>query len=380
MITQLDLLHFKCFGLLKLPLGSLTLLSGANASGKSTVLQSLVLLQQTMQTDEWSTRLLLNGSMVNFGTVADTLHQQARGHFAIGVVGDSSNCLWIFSGEREEMSFAVESIRFGTSGVEKPSSLQYLLPPNSDPATFSLVDRIRSLSYISAEREGPRELYPLQDSHRRPTVGPTGENAISVLLRAQDKRVASPLRLSGATTPLLRAQVEARLEAFFPGGVVLNVTPVPNVNAVTLGIRTSSETEYLRPVHVGFGITQVLPIIIAILSSPKGTVHLIENPEVHLHPAGQALMGQFLADAACAGHQLIVETHSDHVLNGIRRSVKDGKLESDQVAIHFFRSPFAEHSQVLSVALDDAGNLDAWPEGFFDQFDKDANYFAGWAK
>ena len=208
MITQLDLLHFKCFGFLKLPLAPLTLLSGTNASGKSTVLQSLVLLQQTMQTDEWSTRLLLNGSMVNFGTVADTLHQQARGHFAIGVVGESSNCLWIFSGEREEMSFAVESIGFGTSKVEKPSSLRYLLPPNPDPATFSLVDRIRSLSYISAEREGPRELYPLQDSHRRPTVGPTGEDAVSVLLRAQDKWVASPLRLSGATTPLLRAQPE----------------------------------------------------------------------------------------------------------------------------------------------------------------------------
>ena len=90
-------------------------------------------------------------------------------------------------------------------------------------------------------------------------------------------------------------------------------------------------------------------------------------------------MGQFLADAARAGHQLIVKTHSDHVLNGIRRSVKDGRLKPDQVTIHFFRSPFAEHSQVLSVALDDSGNLDAWPEGFFDQFDKDASYFAGWS-
>ena len=132
-------------------------------------------------------------------------------------------------------------------------------------------------------------MYPLEDSHQRPTVGPTGENAVSVLYR-EGEHVAGQLRLPEATTPSLRAQVEARLEAFFPGGVALNVTRVPNMNAVTLGIRTSPETNFLRPVHVGFGITQVLPIIVAILSSPKGTVHLIENPEVHLHPAGQALM------------------------------------------------------------------------------------------
>ena len=145
MITQLDLVHFKCFGLLKLPLSSLTLLSGANASGKSTVLQSLVLLQQTMQTDERSTRLLLNGSMVNFGTVADMLHQQTRSQCAIGVIGESSNCLWIFSGGRQEMSLAVEAVATGGTRTENPSSLQHLLPPDAKPAALTLVDRIRSL-------------------------------------------------------------------------------------------------------------------------------------------------------------------------------------------------------------------------------------------
>ena len=90
-------------------------------------------------------------------------------------------------------------------------------------------------------------------------------------------------------------------------------------------------------------------------------------------------MGRFLAEAAQAGHQLLVETHSDHVLNGIRRSVKDQELNSEQVAIHFFQNQFEEGTQVLSVALDSAGNVDVWPEVFFDQFDKDMNYFAGWA-
>ena len=107
---------------------------------------------------------------------------------------------------------------------------------------------------------------------------------------------------------------------------------------------------------------------------------LIENPEVHLHPAGQAHMGQLLAEAAHAGIQIIVETHSDHVLNGIRRSVKSERIRAEEVAIHFFRQRSPDYSQVLSPTLDSSGNIDVWPEGFFDQFDKDMNYFAGWGE
>ena len=107
---------------------------------------------------------------------------------------------------------------------------------------------------------------------------------------------------------------------------------------------------------------------------------LIENPEVHLHPAGQALMGLFLADVARAGVQVVVETHSDHVLNGVRRAVKRGDLAPDEVAIHFFRARSEGGAQVHSPTIDSAGNIDVWPAGFFDQFDKDMNYFAGWGE
>ena len=89
-------------------------------------------------------------------------------------------------------------------------------------------------------------------------------------------------------------------------------------------------------------------------------------------------MGAFLADAAHAGVQLIVETHSDHVLNGVRRAVKSGRASADEVAIHFLRDRFLHETQVLSPTLDSSGNIDVWPQGFFDQFDKDLNYFAGW--
>jgi predicted ATPase len=145
-----------------------------------------------------------------------------------------------------------------------------------------------------------------------------------------------------------------------------------------LGLRTADGANFHRPIHVGYGLTQVLPILVAALSTPKNGIILVENPEVHLHPAGQALMGQFLADVASAGIQVIMETHSDHVLNGVRRSVKRRSIAPHQVMVHFFRPRSTSEPQVVSPALDSQGNLDSWPDGFFDQFDKDMNYFAGW--
>ena len=132
------------------------------------------------------------------------------------------------------------------------------------------------------------------------------------------------------------------------------------------------------PVHTGFGLTQVLPIVVAALSAQPGGPLLIENPEVHLHAAGQAAMGGLLAATAAAGIQVIVETHSDHVLNGIRRTVRNGTLAADDAVLHFFRPrPLSEQAglpQVHSPVLDAEGNVDVWPDGFFDQFDKDMNY------
>ena len=198
-----------------------------------------------------------------------------------------------------------------------------------------------------------------------------------MLYSGGDENVLTGLEIEGVPATRLR-QVEARMQSFFPGcGLV--VEKVPHMNAVTLGIRTSEDTDFHRPINVGFGLTQVLPIIVAALSANKHDLLLIENPEVHLHPAGQALMGQFLATVAHAGVQVIIETHSDHVLNGIRRAVKSSIVSPEQVVLHFFRPRSSDDkSQVVTPQLDKTGNIDVWPEGFFDQFDKDMNYFAGW--
>ncbi|MDP1558527.1 MAG: DUF3696 domain-containing protein [Nitrosomonas sp.] len=376
MLTRLDLKTFKCFELLHLPLGHLTLLSGSNASGKSSALQALVLLHQTMREHEWSTRLMLNGEAVKLGTVLDVVDKvHGRRTFEIGVRDNEQTFLWTFDGERSEMSMAVDSVSIDQVSNKQPDSLQFLLPPKAS-VNSSLANRLRGLAYITAERIGPREVYTLEDRQIAPVVGPAGEHAVSVLHWGRDEPVLDGLVIQGVANKRLR-QVEARMQQFFPGCALI-VQQVPQANAVTLGLRTSNDTDFHRPIHVGFGLTQVLPIVIAALSAVKEDILLIENPEVHLHPAGQALMGKFLAEVTCAGVQVIVETHSDHVLNGIRRAVKADRIQPDQVALHFFRPRSADMDQVVSPQIDATGNIDTWPDGFFDQFDKDMNHFAGW--
>jgi predicted ATPase len=127
-----------------------------------------------------------------------------------------------------------------------------------------------------------------------------------------------------------------------------------------------------RATSVGFGITYVLPVLVAVLSSSPGDIVLVENPEAHLHPKGQVRLGELLARAGAAGIQVIVETHSDHILNGVRLAVHGG-IKPESVGIYYF-SRTAEAGRVRSIVespvIDRDGRLDQWPDGFFDEWDK----------
>ncbi|MXZ04859.1 MAG: DUF3696 domain-containing protein [Rhodothermaceae bacterium] len=387
MVTQVDLRYFKCFEVLKLPLQQLTLLSGPNASGKSTVLQALSVLHQTMRDSEWSPRLILNGSAVRLGTVKDVVDQvYGRGDICVTLINDAvEKFQWVFEGGREEMSMALRNGVYksedgGIVKFDNKEPLHYLSPPSL--RAHDLINRLRRMTYLTAERLGPREYYTYDDPQLTSVVGARGEHAVSLLHTGSDKRVLKKLVDRSKKAPPTRLrQVEARLSSFFPG-CRLTTNPVQCANAISIGIRVSKETGFLRPTNTGFGLTQILPIVVAAISAQKGDLLLIENPEVHLHPAGQAQMGMFLAEVAAAGIQVVIESHSDHILNGIRRSVRSGLLSHRDIVLHFFRQRegdgVAGKPQVESPRLDSQGNVDYWPSGFFDQFDRDMQYFASY--
>lgn len=336
-----------------------------------------------MRDFEWSSRLILNGSAVRLGTVMDVIDQvHGRGEICITLTNDEVEKIqWVFEGDREEMSMALKEGVYSsgeniTSKFDNEQPLHYLSPASLND--HALIDRLRRMTYLTAERLGPREYYPYDDPQLTSVVGSQGEYAVSVLHTGADKKVLEKL-VDEAAPPTRLRQVEARLSSFFPG-CRLTTNPVQHANAISVGIRMSQETGFLRPTNIGFGLTQVLPIVVAAMSARKGDLLLIENPEVHLHPSGQAQMGRFLAEVAAADIQVVIETHSDHILNGIRRAIRNNLLSHQDIALHFFRQRESDggvdRPQVESPMLDPNGNVDYWSDGFFDQFDKDMQDFA----
>jgi len=245
--------------------------------------------------------------------------------------------------------------------------IRWLLPAERANSS-AVVAALRRLSWITAERMGPRELLPLRDLDGHAQVGARGELAAGLLYWRESDDVIPGICVSGSP-PTLFHQVRARMQEFFPG-CDLRVSPVEGASAVSLRLRTDPRADFQRPQNVGFGLTQLFPILVAVLAARPGDILLVENPEVHLHPQAQQRIGSLLASVAANGIQVVVETHSDHVLNGVRLAVKQRAIEADRVAMHFFAPTLTGGEFVpLSPKIDVDGKLDAWPEGFFDQLD-----------
>ena len=184
-------------------------------------------------------------------------------------------------------------------------------------------------------------------------------------LRVRDS-LLHPSTVNSPLPPTLGSQSEAWLSSIVHPTRVRS-TWLPQASAAALQFRDLDVTaDWARPANVGFGLTYSLPIIVAALgSTPGAAVFIVENPEAHLHPKAQSEIGKFLVRVAASGVQTIVETHSDHVLNGVRIAVAAERLLSaDDVAIHFFG---AAGGEVTEITLSDNGGLSVWPPGFFDQ-------------
>ena len=226
------------------------------------------------------------------------------------------------------------------------------------------------LVYVNAERVGPRKLYPLSDVHaRRGDFGASGEYAWNYLNLHQDDLLPEddPRCIEGESRRLLDV-VNLWLQDVCPGAH-LELEAVTDADAVIAGFSFDRigdvRTPRYRATNVGFGLSYVLPVILALLS-PPGTLCLIENPEAHLHPRGQTKLAELSARAASVGVQVFAETHSDHFIDGVRIAVRDGLIAPKDTAFHYFESD-GNKVVVSSPQVDADGRLSHWPVGFFDQ-------------
>jgi predicted ATPase len=362
-IRNLHLSNFKCFRSQKVEFGGLTLLAGLNSSGKSTIIQSLLLLRQSfLEGTLPDTGLTINGGLVELGTAKDILHEEADDYeIRIRLTEDALIDL--------PLTFRYEQ---NSNVLEKVPSRSV----SSDVWKMNLFTD--GFQYIHAERTGPRTAFEMSDynvrHHRR--IGARGEYATHFLSTYGDSPVEAEMLLhSSATSPTLKAQVEAWMSEISPG-LRLNVKRFSEIDLITFQVAYSfgsqvASAEY-RPTNVGFGITYALPVVLSLLSAKSGELVIIENPEAHLHPRGQVKMGELIARASASGIQVIIETHSDHVLNGIRIAVHNHIVKKPSHILIYFThwEPAATSPTLTELTIDEQGRLSDWPEGFFDETER----------
>lgn len=368
MIRSIRLANFKCFSQQEIALKPLTLLAGLNSSGKSTIIQSLLLLRQShLENLLPQVGLTLNGKLTQIGTAKDALFEEAdEDEIGFELSDDLPASLKLSFAYREENDVLALN-RFESEGEIW------------DAALFR-----DEFQYLRAERIGPRTSFGMSDyevrHHRQ--LGASGEFAAHFLsLFGSIPVEIKALHHPAATGSTLQSQVEAWMTEISPG-VRLSLKRHSEMDLMTFGVtylygHQVASFEY-RPTNVGFGVTYALPIVTAVLASHPGGLLIIENPEAHLHPRGQVKMGELLCRAAAAGIQIIVETHSDHVLNGIRLTVKEGLAAPAEVALYHSKwEPGGKSPSLTLLTIKQDGRLSSWPEGFFDEIERSLDRLLG---
>lgn len=355
MIRTLRLRNFKCFDDETFSIGRITLLAGLNGTGKSSVIQGLLALRNCgtfPDSKSW------RGPLLDIGTFGDVLYTRAD--------DDQIKLRTRYEDDTELCG------DFGPDGTDF-----YLAGPvaahdgeRSDLARERSLLR-DSMFYLSADRLGPRKTLPYM-AEGAPAGTPLGKRGQAVLWfmgQHEGDMVAPALRHPAASRTTLLAQTNAWLAAVSPG-VELASESVSAADLAAAGYsfeqKWDARTKPFRANNIGFGASCVLPLIVALLAAERDDLVIIENPEAHLHPGGQTNVAELAARAAADGRQVILETHSDHVLDGIRLAVAEKIVSAEDVVVYFFRHDSAG-VQIASPKVRADGSLDSWPDGFFDQ-------------
>jgi predicted ATPase len=392
----------------------LTILAGANSSGKSSIMQPLLLLKQTLESTYDPGALLLNGPNVKF-TQADQLlsrmiDKKTINDFYVGVqVGSEIGLTTYFiQGKNkgkgfevgqtihnvgnqqyrlyremspDEIKVVLTAILAPFQGIFTDAEKQRIFTP-SDNAWVQLVqyrcfltlditplgfvvshqlmndeiivgDHIRQTLHLPGLRGNPERDYPATAAG--PTFPGTFElYAASIIEHWQldnDKQKLTRLFNDLARLALTNKVVARR----------------KNATAIELLVNRllhSNKEDMASIADVGIGVSQALPVVVALHTAEPGQLVYIEQPEIHLHPRAQSALAEVLADAAKEGKRLVVETHSNLLLRGIQTAVAEGKLPPELVKLHWFTQLEDGSTRIDSADLDEAGAFGNWPEDF----------------
>jgi predicted ATPase len=351
---------------------------GLNGMGKSSFVQSLLALRQSSNLG--SGLLSLNSeAYVKLGTTKDVLYQYSRKQegLMLGLRFEEEDMLNLdFDYKIEADYFEIGRDRITDDlgkSIEKVRKTESLFNDN--------------FQYINANRLEPASIVPKNYSSvvNLKNIGNHGEYTAHFLEVYSGEEINYDNLLHEKST----------IKDSITGKSIVLKTLIHQVNlwmgeiSPDLNIRTTSiSSDYMlveydyrqpnlgytnryKPENVGFGISYSLPVVVTLLSARPGQLIIIENPESHVHPRGQAELGKLIALAAMNDVQIVIETHSDHILNGIRVAIKDALISRDKVVGFYFERVVEsneQYSKVTNIEIDEYGELSDYPKNMLDEW------------
>lgn len=335
MINDISLYQFKNYAEeVTIPFSALNIIYGSNGKGKSTMLQALMLLSQTLRAEDKLQHLRINGEFVSLDRFEDILCSYAETseeEIHISLHSGSDYIETIFTkGQLPQranlkalrvngMDYVTENASDKTEEngcVDEADEIGYSIHSISDVAGLQ---QIKSMYYVSADRRGPINGIKRDDNVNPDYVGVNGEFSIQVLYHH----------------PELLSQLEDALSTIFKGASI-RLPSDSNDDDLKLLLDSSDSSKGYKPTNVGFGYSHVLPIIIQVLLAKPNSIVILENPEAHLHPGAQSRIVDFLIHQMKEKSlQIFIESHSDHIINGARLAVKNQTITPNEVSILF---------------------------------------------
>ncbi len=379
MIKSVRLKNFKCFrdsG--EIPLGKVNIFTGYNGAGKSSLFQSILLLAQSVEGYELH-RLRANGKYVNLGSVSDFVTSGSdEKEFSIGIISEAPDYSLDFTFSPNSTNSRLGDLRgfilngqdqFSTSGKigGADESIAYEGGVSAKKeikvadrvlqcADWTFLNIFRNIHYISANRLGPTLYEARTEVDSENPIGVNGEHRLEML----------------KSKPEIIENIESELSFILERDTKIVVGDGEESKSILNLSFKEGKADVVKSVNTGFGFAYVLPLLMAAECQQKGKI-FVENPEAHLHPRAQSRLIRVLAKRAIENdNQLFVESHSEHIVNGIRLAClleKDkNPLTTEDVKFYFFN----EENRIVSLDIDEDAQLSPWPEGFFDQQQKDS--------
>ena len=435
MLTRLRFRNFKAWpdsGDIRL--APLTVLFGTNSAGKTSIPQLLLMMKQTAASPDRQRVLQLGDSrsLVELGgyddivhrrdvtrqleiqldwTTAEALHVQNpvtgdrysgdRVRFRVDILGDKrhqpvvQSLRYELAGDaglaldiemrraRGGRTFELQSeryplVRHAGRAAALPAPLRFYGFPDEATAYFqntafasdlvlALEKQLRGIYYVGPLRDSPSRLY-VWSGESPEHVGSKGEKAIEAILAGQERMFAVR---PGEKKKSLPEIVAGRLRAM---GLIrdFRVSPLgKGRKEYEVLVKTGPQMPDVKLTDVGFGVSQVLPVVLECFYVPPRSVVIFEQPEIHLHPRVQAELADLFVDAVRAREdgeprrcQFIVESHSEHFLRRLQRRIAEEEISAEDTALYFVHTERG-HARLETLDLDTFGNIRNWPPGFF---------------